>query len=76
MSIIPASCQSTSKGCAVHVVFHGCQQGAGEVGDYVYSKLGHNEWDDTNNMRRSLTSLLHSCHDSGGVARGVTVTLL
>ena len=46
------------QGCAVHAVFHGCQQGAGEVGDYVYSKLGHNEWDDNNDMRRSLTSLL------------------
>ncbi|MBV8360056.1 MAG: depolymerase [Deltaproteobacteria bacterium] len=48
---IPASCQSTAgKGCAVHVVFHGCQQGASEVGDYVYSKLGYNEWADTNNI--------------------------
>jgi poly(3-hydroxybutyrate) depolymerase len=48
---IPASCQITAgKGCAVHIVFHGCQQGAGEVNDYVYSKLGYNEWADTNNI--------------------------
>jgi hypothetical protein len=48
---IPASCQSPAgKGCAVHVVFHGCQQWAGDVGDYVYSKLGYNEWADTNNI--------------------------
>jgi poly(3-hydroxybutyrate) depolymerase len=48
---VPASCQSTAgKGCVVHVVFHGCRQVAGDVGDYVYSKLGYNGWADTNNI--------------------------
>lgn len=48
---VPAACKtSQGAGCAVHVVFHGCQQGAGEVTDYVYNKLGYNEWADTNNL--------------------------
>src|SRR5271166_1478380 len=48
---IPSSCQiSTGSNCAVHIVFHGCAQGAGEVGDAVYSKVGFNEWADTNGI--------------------------
>jgi poly(3-hydroxybutyrate) depolymerase len=48
---IPSSCQNaTAKNCAVHVVFHGCKQGATEVGDAVYSKAGYNEWADTNGI--------------------------
>ena len=48
---IPSSCQnSTAKTCAVHVVFHGCDQGAMEVGDDVYGKTGYNEWADTNSI--------------------------
>jgi poly(3-hydroxybutyrate) depolymerase len=48
---IPAACQASGgAGCAVHVVFHGCKQGAGEVQDDVYSKLGYNPWADTNKI--------------------------
>lgn len=48
---VPNSCQSSGgSGCAVHVVFHGCKQGAGEVQDAVYGKLGYNEWADANGI--------------------------
>ncbi|MDR3437450.1 hypothetical protein [Telmatospirillum sp.] len=48
---VPATCQSSGgAGCAVHVVFHGCKQGAGEVGDDIYGRLGYNDWADTNKI--------------------------
>jgi len=46
---IPAACGKGSH-CAVHVVFHGCQQGASVVGDAVYGKVGYNNWADTNGI--------------------------
>lgn len=36
--------------CRVHVVFHGCLQYAGLVGDAVYRHAGYNEWADTNGI--------------------------
>lgn len=45
---IPRDCQTG--GCAVHVVFHGCLQGASEVGDGIYGQLGYNQWADTNRI--------------------------
>jgi poly(3-hydroxybutyrate) depolymerase len=48
---IPAACQKGgTKKCAVHVVFHGCAQGADTVGDAVYGRLGYNEWADSNGI--------------------------
>lgn len=50
---VPAACEpSTIKPatCRVHVVFHGCLQYAGLVGDAVYRHAGYNEWADTNNI--------------------------
>jgi poly(3-hydroxybutyrate) depolymerase len=50
---VPASCQQTGgQSCAVHVVFHGCEQGATVkgIGDDVYSKVGYNQWADTNSI--------------------------
>jgi poly(3-hydroxybutyrate) depolymerase len=48
---IPASCaQGGSEHCAVHVVFHGCQQGAATVRGAVYSKVGYNNWADSNGI--------------------------
>lgn len=48
---IPQNCAaSQGAGCAVHVVFHGCQQGAGVVGGDVYAKLGYNQWADGNGI--------------------------
>jgi len=49
---IPASCQQTKgQGCALHVVFHGCGQSVDSgAGDDVYSKVGYNQWADSNNI--------------------------
>jgi poly(3-hydroxybutyrate) depolymerase len=47
---VPVSCQASGSQCAVHVVFHGCGQGAGEVQDAVYGKLGYNAWADSNGI--------------------------
>lgn len=48
---IPPACKTSGgRGCAVHVVFHGCQQGAGEVKDAVYGRTGYNEWADSNKL--------------------------
>jgi poly(3-hydroxybutyrate) depolymerase len=47
---VPASCAEAGAGCAVHVVFHGCMQGAGEVGDAVYGRVGYNAWADANGI--------------------------
>ena len=46
---IPAACAGGS-GCAVHVVFHGCLQGAQSVGSDVYGSAGYNRWADTNRL--------------------------
>jgi poly(3-hydroxybutyrate) depolymerase len=35
-------------GCRVHVAFHGCRQGADEVGMRFVSEAGYNRWADTN----------------------------
>ncbi|MEE4451281.1 hypothetical protein [Novosphingobium resinovorum] len=56
---VPAPCRDAQAHCPVHVVFHGCQQGARGnpkvagsvgVGDAVYGRLGFNEWADTNRI--------------------------
>jgi poly(3-hydroxybutyrate) depolymerase len=48
---IPKACESKGGGhCAVHVVFHGCQQDASMVGDAVYGRLGYNAWADSNRI--------------------------
>lgn len=47
---IPPDCAAASAQCAVHVVFHGCKQGAQSVGDAVYGQVGYNTWADTNGI--------------------------
>jgi poly(3-hydroxybutyrate) depolymerase len=48
---IPASCaKGGASHCAVHVVFHGCEQGAPTVHDAVYGKVGYNNWADSNGI--------------------------
>ena len=47
---IPQSCTVNAGACAVHVVFHGCLQGAGKVGSKVYGSVGYNNWADSNNV--------------------------
>jgi poly(3-hydroxybutyrate) depolymerase len=46
----PRKCQSEGSQCAVHVVFHGCEQGASKVGSDVYARVGYNQWADANSI--------------------------
>lgn len=45
---VPAACESET--CKVHIVFHGCEQGAAVIGDKYYRTTGYNELADTNKM--------------------------
>lgn len=50
---IPSSCQNAAANtCKLHIVFHGCLQGTKvkNVGDDVFTKVGYNEWADSNNI--------------------------
>lgn len=53
---VPTACQPSTQTstkasiCRVHVVFHGCLQYAGLVGDAVTRHAGYNEWADTNQI--------------------------
>ena len=46
---VPNSCNPATP-CRVHVVFHGCKQYAGKVGDAVYKHGGYNKWASTNKL--------------------------
>lgn len=46
---IPKQCQSGSD-CSIHVVFHGCEQGAEVIGDQYYATTGYNELADANDL--------------------------
>jgi len=43
---VPRHCETST--CRVHVAFHGCRQGAAEVGMRYVSEAGYNRWADTN----------------------------
>lgn len=45
---VPQTCATQS--CKVHVAFHGCWQGAGEIGNLFYGTTGYNELADSNNI--------------------------
>lgn len=45
---IPAYCEKNR--CAVHVAFHGCQQGRSLIGDRFYNGTGYNEFADANGI--------------------------
>ena len=48
---LPDACRADAgRGCAVHVVFHGCRQSATAVGDAVYAKVGYNRWAESNRI--------------------------
>lgn len=47
---LPKTCAADSSQCSVHVVFHGCQQGAAVVGSDVYARVGYNQWADANQI--------------------------
>ena len=34
----------------MHVVFHGCRQGAAEIGEQFVREAGYNRWADTNGL--------------------------
>jgi len=46
---VPVICRYRS-GCRVHVVFHGCLQSAGLMGDGFYAYTGYLRWADTNRI--------------------------
>jgi hypothetical protein len=45
---VPDACRAG--GCAVHVAFHGCRQGASAIGDRFYRGAGYNGWADANRV--------------------------
>jgi hypothetical protein len=45
---VPKFCEENT--CRVHVVFHGCGQGASKIGDLFYRTTGYNEMADSNRM--------------------------
>jgi len=45
---VPKSCEAG--GCRVHVAFHGCRQGAAEIGEQFVRAAGYNRWADTNRL--------------------------
>ncbi|SFH00661.1 Esterase PHB depolymerase [Duganella sp. CF458] len=45
---VPAYCQT--KACAVHVAFHGCQQGVQRIGNRFYNGTGYNQFADSNKL--------------------------
>jgi poly(3-hydroxybutyrate) depolymerase len=45
---VPARC--AKERCRIHVVFHGCRQGAGELGERFVREAGYNRWADTNGL--------------------------
>jgi poly(3-hydroxybutyrate) depolymerase len=47
---VPASCARATSGCRLHVVFHGCRQGASFVGERFVREAGYLEWAATNRV--------------------------
>jgi poly(3-hydroxybutyrate) depolymerase len=48
---VPKDCESaTGPACRVHIVLHGCQQDANDIGRQVVDTVGFNEWADTNRI--------------------------
>ncbi|MRW91180.1 poly(3-hydroxybutyrate) depolymerase [Duganella sp. FT80W] len=58
---VPDACRNG--GCAVHVAFHGCHQGASAIKDSFYAHVGYNEIADNNR----LIVLYPQAHASEGV---------
>lgn len=46
---VPAACQN-GKSCPIHVVFHGCKQGAQVIGDKYYAQTGYNRMAEANDL--------------------------
>ena len=45
---VPRECETAA--CRVHVVFHGCRQGASEIGEQFVRDAGYNRWADSNRL--------------------------
>jgi poly(3-hydroxybutyrate) depolymerase len=45
---VPLRC--ATERCRVHVAFHGCRQGAAELGERFVREAGYNRWADTNGL--------------------------
>lgn len=45
---VPRACEE--KTCKIHIVFHGCGQGADLIGDKYYATTGYNEMADSNDI--------------------------
>ena len=58
---VPADC--AKGGCAVHIAFHGCLQGASEIGSRFYKHVGYNAYADANR----LIVLYPQVHRSKGI---------
>jgi poly(3-hydroxybutyrate) depolymerase len=64
---LPQDC--ASGGCRVHVAFHGCRQGADEIGERFVREAGYNRWADAN---RLIVLYPQAAARSGWGARGWT----
>ncbi len=69
----PASCRDDSSDCRLHVVFHGCRQGAEFIEDRFAAQAGYNEWAETNEIvvaypqvEKSLLANPQGCWDWWG----------
>jgi poly(3-hydroxybutyrate) depolymerase len=61
---VPDECAVGARGgCAVHVAFHGCRQGATEIGARFYRHVGYNGYADSNR----LIVLYPQAHASKGI---------
>lgn len=48
---VPQACEpGAARRCRLHVVLHGCLQSTEVLGDEFYTKIGVNEWADTNHI--------------------------
>jgi poly(3-hydroxybutyrate) depolymerase len=45
---VPKACETER--CRVHIAFHGCQQGAAEIGERFVREAGYNRWADGNRL--------------------------
>ena len=47
---VPDACRSAVQDCGLHIVFHGCVQGAEFIEDRFATQAGFNEWAESNNI--------------------------
>jgi hypothetical protein len=47
---VPDACRGNARDCGLHIVFHGCVQGAEFVEDRFVTRAGFNEWAESNGL--------------------------